>query len=161
MGSAAAESRCWTDETDHCVHPAGGSRYSLAASRAGYFLDDELFSVCTVDRAHNAASTRPDASATKAIRFHPHPLSAVAMASVGGTAAPFTATGAIKRYPRRCRVSIAQGVSAESPKAARSLPIAMFTAWSKSPKDSLGQIRRRSSSREPALRGAPQALPGP
>src|SRR5271156_4605948 len=40
-----------------------------------------------------------------------------------------------------------EGFSAESPRAARSLPTATFTAWSKSPKLSSGQIRDCNSSR--------------
>ena len=40
-----------------------------------------------------------------------------------------------------------RGFSAESPNALRSFPMAILTAWSKSPKLSLGQTRLRNSSR--------------
>src|SRR5579864_1363215 len=58
-----------------------------------------------------------------------------------------TLTDAIKRYPRRWRVSIKRGVSAESQSAARSLFMARFRPRSKSTKVWSDQSVCRNSSR--------------
>ena len=60
---------------------------------------------------------------------------------------PPGSTGNTKRYPLRCSVSTYLGTTAESPSAVLSFPTATFTAWSKSPNDSFGQILVFNSSR--------------
>jgi len=60
---------------------------------------------------------------------------------------PRSFTGTRKRYPRRGSVSTKRGLSAESPRASRSLLIAVFRLLSKSTKVSCGQICERNSSR--------------
>ena len=55
-------------------------------------------------------------------------------------------TGAMNLYPRRGSVSTKRGLSAESPRASRSLLIAVFRLLSKSTNVSFGHICERSSS---------------
>ena len=97
----------------------------------------------TPPRRANQAATR--IRMTTAIAHQTPRARAGATAASGGSVT--SSIGAMKRYPRRARVSTYRGVSAESPSACRTFLMAVFRPCSKSTNVSAGHNRCRRSSR--------------